>query len=155
MSDNLFKATLVAGTAAFASAPMSGSEFSSGAVMSAAPSLSAGTHRAAGSTKMDAYSKVEIDAKLTALSAEARADRVAGEGKLDRALDAISRLSDDVKAFRGEITSESRTTRWSIWGLAAAMMAIVVGTLAFAATANGNIVSAFAAGHSSAVNSNK
>lgn len=104
---------------------------------------------------MDAYSKVEIDAKLAVVAAENRTDRVASDGKLDRALDAITRLSADMKGFRDEIASESRTTRWSIWGLAAAMMAIVVGVLAFAATANGNIVSAFAAGQSSVSNTDK
>lgn len=144
------RAAMTAGAASmFVAAPASGSDFIE-QMASAKPANKASFARSAGSNQMDTYSRAEIDAILEASAANARTGQVASEGKLDRALDAISRLSEDLKGLRDDVRSENRTTRWSIWGLGVAMAAIILGVLAFAATSNGNIISAFSAGQGAA-----
>jgi len=96
----------------------------------------------------------EIEAKLEAVEArtEARFTQLTGtidvrfanlDGKIDRLVDSVWRLSEGVDAARKEGRADNKSTRWTI---IIVVVASVIAGLAALWTTQGNMLSAFQAG---------
>lgn len=101
----------------------------------------------------DTISRDELSARLEAVEARTETRIVELSGKVDRLVDAVSSLSSTVEEGR----SDNKFTRWTIAGLAVGMFGVVISLISLIytaqgtmTTANGNVLSAFQAGQSSA-----
>jgi hypothetical protein len=102
----------------------------------------------------DPPTREEIDAKLEAVEArtEARFTQLTGtidvrfanlDGKIDRLVDSVWRLSEGVETARKEGRADNKSTRWTI--IIVVIASVIAGLAALWAT-QGNMLSAFQAG---------
>lgn len=104
-------------------------------------------HKAA--TMSEPVTRVELDAHLKAIRAEAETVRTGLDGKLDRVLDGLKDMRGDFASLQSRVHEDAKATTHSIWGLAIAMLAIILGLVGFLianqgtmTAANGNLIAA-------------
>ena len=92
--------------------------------------------------------EAQTDKKFADVLGEFRTSQADMNGKIDRLVDSIGRLGDDVKESR----SDNKFTRWTIAGLAVGMFGVVIALVALMltfqgtmTTANGNLIAALKA----------